>query len=115
MTVPCLGGARLTCYEIHMGITRRTGGASFARLPDGREEGAAAGNCFGTYLHGLFDTGELVEQLAAWLMTEKGLSPEQVRVERQEDYRERQYDLLARVVREHLDLEALYRAMEEYQ
>ena len=111
---PGLGGARLSCYEIHMGLTRRTGGAPFARFPDGREEGTAAGRVLGTYLHGLFDTGELVERLAAWLMTEKGLSPENIRVESQDSYREGQYDLLARVVREHLDMEALYRAMEEY-
>ena len=113
-TAPGLGGARLSCYEIHMGLTRRTGGAPFARFPDGREEGTAAGRVLGTYLHGLFDTGELVERLAAWLMTEKGLSPENIRVESQDSYREGQYDLLARVVREHLDMEALYRAMEEY-
>lgn len=114
-TVPCLDGVSLHCYEIHMGLTQRLGGVPFARFPDGREEGAAAGKVLGTYLHGLFDTGELVEQLAAWLMKEKGLTPEHIRVESQEDYRERQYDRLARVVREHLDMKAVYRAMEEYQ
>ena len=112
---PALRGAQLSGYEIHMGLTQRIGGEPFAHFPDGREEGTAAGNCFGTYLHGLFDTGELVEKLAAWLMTEKGLSPENIRVESQDSYRERQYDLLARVVREHLDMKALYRAMEEYE
>ena len=115
VSAPALRGARLSCYEIHMGLTSREGGEPFAHFPDGREEGTAAGNCFGTYLHGLFDTGELVEKLAAWLMTEKGLSPENIRVESQDSYRERQYDLLARVVREHLDMKALYRAMEEYE
>ncbi len=113
--VPFLEAVSLSCYEIHMGITQRLGGVPFARFPDGREEGTAAGKVLGTYLHGLFDTGELVEQLAAWLMKEKGLSPEHIRVESQESYRERQYDLLARVVREHLDMKAIYRAMEEYQ
>lgn len=113
--VPFLEPVSLSCYEIHMGLTQRLGGVPFARLPDGREEGAAAGKVLGTYLHGLFDTGELVEQLAAWLMKEKGLTPEHIRVESQEDYRERQYDRLARVVREHLDMKAVYRAMEEYQ
>ena len=98
-----------------MGLTQRLGGVPFARFPDGREEGAAAGKVLGTYLHGLFDTGALVEQLAAWLMKEKGLNPEHIRVESQEDYREQQYDRLARVVREHLDMKAVYRAMEEYQ
>ena len=105
----------LNCYEIHMGITRRTGGGAFARFSDGREEGTAEGKVFGTYLHGLFDTGALVEKLADWLMTEKGLSPKHIRVESQEEYRERQYDALAQVVREHLDMEAVYRIMEEYQ
>lgn len=105
----------LSCYEIHMGLTQRTGGVPFARFPDGREEGTVEGRVFGTYLHGLFDTGALVEKLAAWLMAEKGLSPEHIRVESQEEYRERQYDDLARVVRKHLNMEAVYRAMEEYQ
>ena len=113
--VPFLEDVSLRCYEIHMGLTQRLGGVPFARFPDGREEGAAAGKVLGTYLHGLFDTGALVEQLAAWLMKEKGLTPEHIRVESQEDYRERQYDRLARVVREHLDMKAVYRAMEEYQ
>ena len=105
----------LSCYEIHMGLTRRTGGVPFARFSNGREEGAAEGKVFGTYLHGLFDTGALVEKLAAWLMAGKGLSPQNIRVESQEEYRERQYDDLAQVVREHLDMEAVYRIMEEYQ
>ena len=105
----------LNCYEIHMGLTRREGGEPFARFPDGREEGTVWENVFGTYLHGLFDTGALVERLAAWLLEKKGLSPENIQVESQERYREGQYDLLARVVRENLDLEAVYRAMEEYQ
>ena len=113
--VPFLEDVSLRCYEIHMGLTQRLGGVPFARFPDGREEGAAAGKVLGTYLHGLFDTGALVEQLAAWLMKEKGLTLEHIRVESQEDYRERQYDRLARVVREHLDMKAVYRAMEEYQ
>lgn len=113
--VPFLDGVSLSCYEIHMGLTQRLGGVPFARFPDGREEGAAAGKVLGTYLHGLFDTGALVERLADWLMNEKGLTPEHIRVESQEDYRERQYDRLAKVVREHLDMEAVYRAMEEYQ
>lgn len=113
--VPFLEPVSLSCYEIHMGITQRLGGVPFARFPDGREEGAVSGKVLGTYLHGLFDTGALVEQLAAWLMKGKGLSLEHIRVESQEEYRERQYDRLARVVREHLDMKAVYRAMEEYQ
>ena len=30
---------------------------------------------FGTYLHGLFDTGELTEKLTAFLCKRKGIDP----------------------------------------
>ncbi len=104
-------GAAIEGYEIHMGQTRGTG-APFCRLGDGRLEGAAQGNVFGTYLHGLFDTGELTARLAAWLLERKGIPPEQVRLESHREYQQRQYDILARTVRQALDMQAVYRAME---
>ena len=69
---------------------------------------------FGTYLHGLFDSGSLTERLAAWLLGRKGLSPEDTAVEDQRSYQERQYDLLADDVRSHLDMAAVYNAMDRY-
>ena len=109
---PPLEGAALEGYEIHMGRTRRLEGAPFCRLADGREEGAAAGLVFGTYLHGLFDTGELTQRLAEWLARRRGLVPVPDRPEHYGLHRQRQYDLLAEAVRAHLDLDAIYRAME---
>lgn len=109
---PPLEGAALEGYEIHMGRTRRLEGAPFCRLADGREEGAAVGLVFGTYLHGLFDTGELTQRLAEWLARRRGLVPVPDRPEHYGLHRQRQYDLLAEAVRAHLDLDAIYRAME---
>lgn len=109
---PPLEGAALEGYEIHMGRTRRLEGAPFCRLADGREEGAAAGLVFGTYLHGLFDTGELTQRLAEWLARRRGLVPVPDCPEHYGLHRQRQYDLLAEAVRAHLDLDAIYRAME---
>lgn len=109
---PPLEGAALEGYEIHMGRTRRLEGAPFCRLADGREEGSAAGLVFGTYLHGLFDTGELTQRLAEWLARRRGLVPVPDRPEHYGLHRQRQYDLLAEAVRAHLDLDAIYRAME---
>jgi len=111
---PGLAGARIEGYEIHMGRTDVDGAAPFSRLADGRTEGAALEGVWGTYLHGLFDTGELTEKLAAWLLERKGLPPADAGVESHWDYQERQFDLLADTVRASLDMEAVYRAMEEF-
>ena len=108
-------GARLQGYEIHMGQTRRLDGAAFCRLDDGTEEGTAQGDVFGTYLHGLFDSGELVERLASWLAERKGVHIERVKIETRAAHKNREYDRLADAVRQSLDMEKIYRAMEEFQ
>ena len=109
-----LAGAKLEGYEIHMGRTQASC-PPFCTLADGQPEGAAQGGVFGTYLHGLFDSGELVTRLANWLLSRQGKAPEEVAVESHQDYEQRQFDLLAEEVRRSLDLEAVYRAMEAYQ
>ena len=105
-------GAKLEGYEIHMGRTERGAANPFCRLSDGREDGAVSGLVFGTYLHGLFDTGELTDRLAAWLLQRKGLTGTETASETHEAYQSRQLDRLAEAVREHIDLEAVYRIME---
>ena len=70
---------------------------------------------FGTYLHGLFDSGELTAALADWLLTRKGLEKADVALESHQDYQEKQIDILADAVRRSLDMDAIYRIMEEYQ
>ena len=98
-------GARLEGYEIHMGVTE-VRGAPFCRLEDGREDGCRSGNVFGTYLHGLFDSGELTEKLAAWLCARKNIPAEAAVPVSHRAYQERQYDLLAAELRKALDMEA---------
>lgn len=109
-----MAGARVEGYEIHMGLTERRGGAPFARYADGREEGCAGDHVWGTYLHGLFDTGEAVDALAGWLLARKGLEPSAAHTESHDAYQERQLDALADAVRAALDLEAIYAAMDRY-
>lgn len=107
-------GAELDGYEIHMGRTLRTGGQPFCRLHTGAEDGAVQGQVFGTYLHGLFDSGSLTDRLAAWLLEKKGLPADRVPTMDRTAYKEDQYNQLAAGVRAALDLPAIYRAMEEY-
>ena len=84
-------------------------GTSFIRLEDGRMDGCCCGNVFGTYLHGLFDTGELTDAMAEYLMDRKGIDPENFHAESRAEYRERQYRKLAETVRESLDMSEIYR------
>ncbi|MGI6014515.1 MAG: cobyric acid synthase [Oscillospiraceae bacterium] len=107
-------GAELDGYEIHMGKTRRMGGLPFCRLQNGQEDGTVQGTVFGTYLHGLFDTGTLTESLAGWLLTRKGLDATKLQIDPRDHYKQRQYDLLADTVRNSLDISAIYKAMEAY-
>lgn len=105
--------AALEGYEIHMGTTE-VRGEPFCRLEDGREEGCRSGNVFGTYLHGLFDSGELTEKLADWLCARKGLPPAgQAEPVSWRRHKEQQYDLLAEGLRKALDMAAIRRILEE--
>ena len=111
VTGGALDGARIDGYEIHMGATEARGEA-FCRLADGAVDGCRLRNVFGTYLHGLFDSGEATEKLAAWLCARKGISAGDTPVEDRRAYRERQYDLLADGVRAAIDMKAIYRILE---
>ena len=106
-------GARLEGYEIHMGRTR-SAAAPFCIMEDGTEDGAVAENVFGTYLHGLFDSGELVGRVAGWLAERKGIRIPEQKTENRAAYRNRQYDMLADTVRSSLDMKTIEQAMEAF-
>ena len=110
VTAAPFAGAELEAYEIHTGVTEAEG-EPFARYPDGGREGCVQGNVFGTYLHGLFDSGELTERLAELLCRRKGIAMESAVPITMQAYREQQFDLLADGVRQALDMSAVYAAM----
>ena len=110
VTAAPFAGAELEGYEIHTGVTEAEG-EPFAHYPDGGREGCVQGNVFGTYLHGLFDTGTLTEALAGWLCRRKGIDPSDAALIPMEEYRRQQFDILAAGVRGALDMDAVYAAM----
>lgn len=110
VTAGALAGANLEGYEIHAGRTE-VAGQAFCTLADGQAEGCVQGNVFGTYLHGLFDTGELTERMADYLCQRKGIDAVQANTISMEEYREQQFDILADGVRQALDMDAIYRMM----
>ncbi len=105
-----VGGAKITGYEIHAGRTDVRGEA-FCILESGQAEGCVKNNVFGTYLHGLFDSGELTERLASYLCQYKGIDASKAKTISMEEYRSQQFDILADGVRKALDMETIYRIM----
>jgi adenosylcobyric acid synthase len=108
-----LSGKTLEGYEIHMGRTSLGPDAQpLLRLESGETDGCQNGNIYGCYLHGFFDTAECREAVLSALCERKGVSLQKPSFDLKA-YKEAQYDLLANGVRAHLDMELIYRILEE--
>lgn len=109
-----LSHVRIEGYEIHMGVsTKLTEGNSVAVLYDieekwRKEDGMYEGNVLGTYLHGFFDTEEIREGMRKLLYRRKGLSLDGKAVLSYAEYKESQYDKMAEIIRESLDMKQIY-------
>jgi len=108
-----LAGTKVEGYEIHSGVNTFGENTRFWMGPNGACN--AAGNVLGTYLHGLFDDGTLAEALVKRARQLKGLPEEKLTAEQaavnMRAYREQQFDILAKTVRESLDMDAVYRIL----
>ena len=90
-----IAGTNLEGYEIHSGESTLRG-----------QKVIAAGNVFGTYVHGIFDNDGFRRQFLNAVRKKKNLPPlpatRNLRAERQQNY-----DRLARIVRESLNMDLL--------
>lgn len=102
---PALCGAHADGYEIHMGETVGIE-KPLLKLSDGRTDGAYKNNIYGSYLHGFFDSEEVVGVIINAISERKGIAAEKT-INRSE-YKERQYDLLADGVRKSIDMQKIY-------
>ena len=106
-------GVRIDSYEIHMGRSD-VRGDPFCRLDNGMTDGCHSGSVYGTYLHGLFDTGEMTEALIGHLAKAKALDPDSFEACSHKEYVRRQYDILADAARKALDMDRIYEIMDRY-
>jgi len=113
---------KLIGYEIHMG--RTTGDVGLFKLKrilshselgtqnsELVSDGSRKGNCWGTYLHGIFDNNEFRRSLLNGIRESKGLPAAAAGA----DYaamKEKAIDNLADMVRKHLDIDFIMRSME---
>ncbi len=111
-----LSGRDVEGYEIHMGETVRAvpplsfvlesqSGSHLAKM-----DGCQKRNTYGTYIHGIFDKEGIAEAVVEGLMKKKGISGGVEAISYQE-YKEEQYERLAGILRESLDMEEIYRIM----
>ena len=88
-------------YEIHMGQSE---------LPEGFQ---FDGNVYGSYLHGVFDSEDLREALVGLLM-KKAMQNQTCEnsdsyfAGSYEEYKEQEYDKLADLIRNHMDMQKIY-------
>ncbi len=100
-----LFGKRFSGYEIHMGSTDS---GDPPLLSCG---GAARGNVYGCYIHGLFDSGEITGEIVKALYERKGLKYTNPGYDNAL-YRQRQFDRMADEVRRNMDMEFIYGILE---
>ncbi|MBR1474561.1 MAG: cobyric acid synthase [Muribaculaceae bacterium] len=100
-------------YEIHQGETTPMGDAQPApllHLNDGRDDGYVVDDkCMGTYVHGILDNAPFVDMLL------KPFADKIAQAATPLDYsayKQEQYDLLARHVRRHVDMDKLYQILQ---
>ncbi|MDO4961723.1 MAG: cobyric acid synthase [Eubacteriales bacterium] len=115
-----LTGTSFEGYEIHMGVTvlcdtdkKQTEHVSVF-TPGGT--GFAKGSVYGTYVHGFFDKAKILEGIVRSLAVHKGISANAYTADAVLDYRslrEREYDRLAAVIREYMDMDAVYGMLKE--
>ena len=94
-----LNGMAYVGYEIHMG--RSTGA-----LPVIGDK-----NIYGSYIHGIFDASGISDAILKAICDKKGVDLNDLRSFDRAEYKNRQYDLLADIVREGLDMELIYRIL----
>ena len=78
-----------------------------ARLEDGRTDGYYLNNrCWGSYMHGILDNPAVLDNLAEGFDTETTTGTFDYAA-----FKEEQYDKLAALVREHVDMEYIYNSI----
>ncbi len=100
-----LSGLEYEGYEIHMGLT------------DVGNEKPVNKNVYGTYIHGIFDKGEIAATVVQSLARKKGIMSGRTKAgfvcEDYRSFKEKQYDKLADTLRKYLNMGEIYGMLRE--
>lgn len=112
-----LSGAKVSGYEIHMGKSERIKNENsnlqegHFLCVEGKLEGYKKGNVIGSYLHGIFDEEEFRRGFLEILCKKKGIKFKSESETSYQKYKESQYDKLAELLRENIDINRIYEVM----
>ena len=106
-----LSGLDYVGYEIHMGKTKFSSKSTWKReriiVSDKNK------NVYGTYVHGIFDKGDIATVVVQALAKKKGIFVENGAFEDYQSFKEKQYEKLADTLREYLNMEEIYGMLKE--
>ena len=104
----CLSDQAFAGYEIHAGETMPSdGGKSLVPVV------MSCGDVCGTYVHGIFDQGDLAYRVAKALAEKKGVTLKAMDESDLKAFKESQYDALADEMRKYMDMDAVYAMLRE--
>lgn len=97
-------------YEIHMGETTALGKTRpVNKLANGDYDGTMVSDrCFGTYIHGILDNDIVIDFIIDPYKKRLNSTPIDIKT-----FKSQQYDKLAKHLRQHIDIEKVYRIMRE--
>lgn len=123
-----LSGKPVRGYEIHMGSTRElmdtdetdcvkdnflTKITDVVHAGTEKQDGAYSGNVYGTYVHGIFDEGNMAGMLVQILAEKKGVVLDTAQMMSYQQFKQMQYDKLAEGLRKSMDMDAIYAMLKE--
>ena len=107
-----ISGREFKGYEIHMGQTSYTEELS-EKVNSKVVESGKNKNVYGSYVHGLFDQGNVANAIIQALAEKKGIRIEDGNFEDYQVFKEKQYDKLADTLRLYLNMEEIYGMLRE--
>ena len=106
-----ISGCYYTGYEIHMGKAVYADGRS-DELPSVVQAKGNTNVC-GSYIHGLFDEGNLADAIVQALAKKKGVQLDDAAFMDYKSFKDREYDKLAETLRLYLNMEEVYGMLTE--
>lgn len=103
-----LSGHNYEGYEIHMGESQWDDNRCSIESSIPGDKIIHSGNVYGTYIHGIFDDEGIVSELVSYLARQKGVD---ITVDMQEsfsDFKQKQYDILADMIRNNMNMDMIY-------